>query len=82
MRSEIIVAIVSLLGTLFGTFGGIITANKLSNYRIGQLEKKVDKHNTVIERMYKAEQDITTISVRVENLKEEIDIIREENKEK
>ena len=37
-------------------FVGILSA-KLTNYRIEQLEKKVDKHNTVVERTYKLEQN-------------------------
>ena len=49
------------LGTITGTFSGIIVANKLTNYRIEQLEKKMDKHNTVIERTYKLEQDVAVI---------------------
>ena len=50
------VAGMSLIGTLAGTFGGILVSNKLTTYRIEQLEKKVDKHNTVIERTYKLEE--------------------------
>ena len=49
------VALLSLAGTLGGAFGGIMVANRLVNYRLEQLEKKVDKHNCVIDRMYKAE---------------------------
>ena len=52
MSETIIVALLSLVGTILGTFGGILTANKLTNYRIEQLEKKVEKHNKVIERVY------------------------------
>lgn len=51
MSETIIVALISFAGTALGTFGGI----KLSNYRIEQLEKKVEKHNNLIERMYKLE---------------------------
>lgn len=40
MSDTIIVAILSLIGTLAGTFGGILVSNKLTNYRIAQLEKK------------------------------------------
>lgn len=36
----------------------IIAANKLTSYRIQQLEKKVDRHNTIIERVYKLEQRV------------------------
>ena len=48
MSEVVIVAILSLLGTLMGSLAGILTANKLTNYRIEQLEKKVEKHNSVI----------------------------------
>ena len=49
------VAGMSLLGTLAGTFGGILVSNKLTTYRIEQLEKKVAAHNNVVERTYKLE---------------------------
>lgn len=52
MSETIIIALISLAGTLFGTFGGILVSNKLTNYRIEQLEKKVEKHNKVVERVY------------------------------
>lgn len=57
MSDSVIVAILALLGTLGGTFGGILTANKLTLYRIEQLEKKVEKHNQVVERVYVLEKD-------------------------
>lgn len=57
MSDTIVVAIISLIGTLVGSLGGILVANKLTNYRVEQLEKKVEKHNNVIERVYKLEQD-------------------------
>ena len=47
MTNEVIVGLLSLSGTLCGTFAGILTSTKLSNYRIEQLEKKVEKHNSV-----------------------------------
>ena len=56
MSTEIIVAVITLFGTLIGTFSGIVVSSKLVNYRIEQLEKKVDKHNQVIDRVYKLEQ--------------------------
>ena len=45
MDSTIVIALISFAGTLLGTFGGIITSNKLTTYRIEQLEKKVEQHN-------------------------------------
>ena len=56
MPSEIMVALMSLLGTCVGSLGGILTASRLSNYRIEQLEKKEEKHNNVIERVYELER--------------------------
>lgn len=52
MDSTIVVALLSLVGTAIGSFGGM----KLMSYRIEQLEKRVDKHNNVIERVYQLEQ--------------------------
>lgn len=68
MSDVVIVAILSLIGTLVGSFAGILTANKLSNYRIEQLEKKVEKHNSVIERVYKLEKDEAVMQEEIEHL--------------
>ena len=62
MSDVIIVSIISLIGTVSGTFGGIMVSNKLTNYRIEQLEKKVDKHNGVIDRTYKLEEKEAVVS--------------------
>ena len=56
MSSEITVALISLVGTALGTLGGILAANRLTNYRIEQLEKKVQAHNNLVTRMYQVEK--------------------------
>ena len=56
MATEIIVALIGLGGSALGSILGIIASSKLTAYKIEQLEKKVDKHNSVIERVYKIEQ--------------------------
>lgn len=63
------VAMLSLLGTLVGTLAGIWTSSRLSVYRIEQLEKKVDKHNNLIERVYRLEKQsaVTEEEIRVAN---------------
>ena len=61
MSETIIVALLSLAGTLMGSLFGILAANKLVVYRIEQLEKKVEKHNNVIERVYNLEKDEAVI---------------------
>lgn len=69
MDSTILVAILSLVGTLGGSLGGILVANKLTNYRVEQLEKKVEKHNTVIERTYRLEEQVKEVANDVKELK-------------
>jgi predicted nuclease with TOPRIM domain len=75
MSETVIVALVSLVGTLGGTFGGIMASSKLTNYRIEQLEKKQDKYNGVIERVYilekgeaVLEEEIKVANHRIEDL--------------
>ncbi len=77
MTDTIIVAILSLIGTLIGSIAGIMTANKLTIYRIEQLEKKVEKHNGVIERVYILEkheavldEEIKVANHRIEDLEQ------------
>ena len=60
MPYEIIVAVCSLAGTLIGSVCGILVSNRLVNYRIEQLEKKVDKHNNMVERMAVVEREVKT----------------------
>ena len=65
MQAEIISAGLSLLGTLAGTAGGIIVSGKLVNYRIEQLEKKVEQHNNLITRTFRLEQSVAVLDERV-----------------
>ena len=71
MTETVLVAILSLIGTLVGSLFGILTANKLTNYRIEQLEKKVEKHNSVIERVYRLEEEEKIIEQEIEHMKNE-----------
>lgn len=72
MPSEVIVALVSLAGTLLGTFGGIMTSTKLTTYRIEQLEKKVEKHNSVVERTAVIEDNLKSVWHTISEIKGEI----------
>ena len=56
MSETVIVALMSFAGTVLGSIFGILAANRLITYRLEQLEKKVEKHNNVIERVYKLEK--------------------------
>ena len=66
MNDAVIVAIISLIGTLGGSFGGILTAGKLTNYRIEQLEKRVEAHNNLVSRMYAVEKHEEVIDEKLE----------------
>ena len=66
-------AILTLIGTLVGTFGGILTASKLLNYRVEQLEKKVDKHNNLIERTFKLEEQIAIHDEKIKVVNHRLD---------
>lgn len=75
MDNAIIVAVISGIFSLAGTLGGILASSRLTAYRIEQLEKKVDKHNQVIDRVYRLEQrdavfdeEIKTANHRINDL--------------
>ena len=80
MSDAVIVAVLSLIGTLGGTFGGILTANKLTNYRIEQLEKKVEKHNRVVERVYILEKNEAVMEEEIKVANHRIDDLEQYHK--
>ena len=65
MTETVIVAIISLAGTLFGSLGGIVASGKLTGYRIDRLEEQVKKHNNVIERMFKIEERTSVVEEQI-----------------
>lgn len=68
MSIEIIVALIAFAGTALGTFGGILTSTKLTNFRIEQLEKKVDKHNNFAARIPILEEQMKVANHRIDDL--------------
>ena len=76
MPETIVVAIISLIGTLTGSYLSQRKSSALIAYRLEQLEKKVDKHNNLVERMYKVEERLSiqeketkVINHQIKNLK-------------
>lgn len=69
MDNTIVVALISFVGTCVGTIGGILATSKLTNYRLQQLEEKVNKHNSVIERTFKLEGRMTEAEHDIRDLK-------------
>ena len=70
VESEIIVAFLSLVGTLGGSFLGVVASSKLTHYRLKQLEKKVDMHNHVVERVFVLEEQMKVANHRIADLED------------
>ena len=73
MNVDFLTGVASLIASLVGTFGGIITSTKLTNYQINELKKRVDKHNDVIERTFKLEEHCEYIDERIARLESEVE---------
>lgn len=68
MGETLVVSALSLIGTVTGSVLGILASNKVTAYRIEQLEKKVDKHNSVIERTFLLEEKMKEAERRIEKM--------------
>lgn len=73
MSEAVIVAILSLVGTLAGTFGGILVSNKLTNYRIEQLEQRVQAHNNFDTRLHKLDTEMEVVHEQLKVANHRID---------
>lgn len=71
MDTNVIVAMLSLVGTLGGSLGGILVSSKLTNYRLQQLENRVAEHNHFAQRLPVIEEQIKVINHRLEDLEHE-----------
>ncbi len=70
MSDAVIVGLMTLIGTLSGTFGGILTSAKMTNYRLEQLENKVEKHNNFAERIPIIDEKVKVINHRIDDLEQ------------
>ena len=66
MDSQIAVALIGLAGSAFGSLVGVVVSSKLTTYRIEQLEKKVEKHNNLVERTYDLERREDLLEARLD----------------
>ena len=71
--TEVYVAFIGLLGSGLGSLVAALISNKVWQYRIEQLEKKVEKHNNLVERMYKLEEKEEIMEERVKVANHRID---------
>jgi predicted nuclease with TOPRIM domain len=69
VSDAIIVALLGFAGTMLGSLFGVLAAQKLTQYRLAQLEEKVNKHNNLIERTYKLEGQMEECQHDIKDLK-------------
>jgi len=69
LTAEIFVALLGFAGTLVGSLLGVLTAQKLTQYRLSQLEEKVGKHNNLVERTYILEGQMAECCHDIKELK-------------
>lgn len=81
MPNEVLTALLALVGTIVGSGSGILISNKLVNYRIEQLEKKVDKYaekdDEVIKTQAVMKRDLETAFLRIDELRDEVKKIKD-----
>lgn len=72
MTPELITALSTLIGAIISGIVALVVSGKqhdktiaLVEYRLNQLETKVDKHNNLVERMYEAEESIKLTEERI-----------------
>ncbi len=70
MNSEIVIALLSLLGTVAGSLAGVLASSKLTRYRLEQLEHKVDRLGGFGERLPVVEERIRVINHRLGDLEQ------------
>ena len=65
MDATIIAALIAAGPSLIGSFAGVMASSKLTAYRIEQLEEKVNKHNSIIDRTYKLEEQASVMNEKI-----------------
>ena len=71
LGEELLSAGIAVAGTIIGSFAGIMTSSRLTIYRLSKLEEKVEKHNQVIERVFRLEESVKSAHHRIDEWKEE-----------
>ena len=79
MSENIFIALLSLFGTLVGSFAGIVTSGKLTNFRLSQLETKVEKLSGLIDRTYDLEKQDTVTEEKLKHINRRLDSLEEAN---
>ena len=70
MSETLLVALIACAGTLLGSLFGVLASARLTSYRLEQLEKRVEKHNNLIERMTAVEASVKSAHHRIDGMEE------------
>lgn len=70
--TEMIIAVLGFAGTLVGSLLGVVAAQKLTQFRLQQLEDKVNRHNKLIERTFRLEGQMTECQHEIKELKRKV----------
>ena len=79
LNPTIINALISLGGSLIGTFAGIVATSKLTEYRLKELERKVEKHNSIVERTFRLEDKFDLVDEKLKGVNQRIDDLERSN---
>lgn len=71
MPAEVLIALIGLGGSAIGSLIGMVANSKLIDFRLAAIERKLDEHNKLIDRMYTVENEIDIIKVRVSDLEKQ-----------
>ena len=69
MTEQLLVALLGFAGTLVGSLLGVLASQKLTQYRLSQLEEKVNRHNNLLERTYRLEGQMAECCHEIRELK-------------
>ena len=69
VSDAVLVALIGLCGSGLGSLFGVLVSSKLTQYRLEQLEKRVQAHNSLIERTYKLEGQMTEVQHDIRDMK-------------
>lgn len=80
MSEGIQIALIGLLGSGLGSLIGVVASSKLTQYRIEQLEKRVEAHNNLIDRTYKLESHREVVDEEIDHLNHEVELLQQYHK--
>lgn len=78
MPESVMVALITGGLTLFGTVVSNLSMQSKTIYRIDQLEKKVEKHNNLVERVYCCENSINILDERIKDTRGDVGELKRE----